>query len=52
MERKICGREGLFLFDQLASVFGKENFGLYRHDGFAVLRNSSGPTTERQEKNY
>ena len=47
---EICKLVGLFLLDQLAGVFGKENFGHYREDGLAVLRNKSGPTMELTRK--
>ena len=47
---EICKLVGLFLLDRLASVLGKENVGLYRDDGLAVLRNKSGPTMKRTRK--
>ena len=47
---EICELVGLFLFDRLVSVLGKENVGLYRDDGLAVLRNNSGPMMERIRK--
>ena len=47
---EICELVVLFLLDRLASVLGKENIGLYRDDGLAVLRNNSDPTMERTRK--
>ena len=47
---EICVLVCLFLLDRLASVLGKENVGLYRDDGLAVLRNKSSPTMERAKK--
>ena len=47
---EICELVVLFLLDRLASVIGKENVGLYRDNGLAVLRNHSGPTMERTWK--
>ena len=47
---EICELVGLFLLDQLASILGKENVGLYQDDGLAVLRNNTGPTMERTRK--
>ena len=43
---KICELVGLFLLDRLASVLGKENIGIYRDNGLAVVRNNWGPTME------
>lgn len=28
---------GLFLFNYLANEFGKNNIGLYKHDGIAIF---------------
>ena len=47
---EICELVGLFVLYRLASVLGKENVGLYRDDGLAVLRNNSGLTMERTRK--
>ena len=45
-----CELVGLFLLDRLASVLEKENVGLYRDDGLALLRNNSGKMMERTRK--
>ena len=45
-----CELVGLFLLDRFTSVLGKENVGLYREDGLAVLRNNSGAAMERIKK--
>ena len=34
----------------LGKRFGEENVGLYRDDGLAVLKNTSGPQTDRARK--
>ena len=47
---EVCELVGLFLLDQLAEILGKENVGLYRDDGLAVIKNSSGPAIERIRK--
>ena len=47
---EVCELVGLFLLDELAEIVGKENVGLYRDDGLAVIKNSSGPAIERIRK--
>ena len=47
---KICKLVGLFLLHELSTIIPKDLAGLYRDDGFAILRNSSGPNTERIKK--
>ena len=47
---EICELVGLLLLDRLVSVIGKENVGLYRDDGLAVLRNNLSRTMERTRK--
>ena len=43
---EICELVGLFLLSRLASIIGKNNVGLYRDDGLAILENTQGPDTE------
>ena len=45
-----CEMVGLYLLSQIATVFGKENIGLYRDDGLAVLPDKSGPQAEKARK--
>ena len=48
---EICRLVGLYLlYECLAQLFGKGNVGLYRDDGLAVVRNLSGPQTDRLRK--
>ena len=47
---EICELIGLFIlfkFQQLSKI---RNFGLYRDDGLAVVKNLSGPRSEKIEK--
>jgi len=37
---------GLFLLDKLANILSRKNVGLYRDDGLAVIKGSSGPKME------
>ena len=46
---EVCELVGLFLLDELAELLGKENVGLYRDDGLAII-NGSGPFIERTKK--
>ena len=41
---------GLFLLNNLSEKYGKSNVGLYRDDGLVLLRNTSGPQSERTRK--
>ena len=47
---EICEFAGLFLQHQLFSILDQDDVGLYRDDGFAVLRNSSGPAASKIRK--
>ena len=35
---EICELVGLFILNKLAQKFGKENIGLYRDDGLAIMK--------------
>ena len=41
---------GLFLLHKLSTIIPKDLTGLYRDDGLVILRNSSGPNTDRIKK--
>ena len=41
---------GLFLLHQLSLILDKNDVGLHRDDGLAVLRNSSSPDAEKMRK--
>ena len=47
---EVCEMVGTYILSKLWTVFDKENIGLYRDDGLAVLRNCCGPDTERRKK--
>jgi len=47
---EVCELVGLFILDQLDNILRKENVGLYRDDGLAVLKNCSGTMMERTKK--
>ena len=47
---EVCGLIGLFLLNNLSEKYGKSNVGLYRDDGLVLLRNASGPQSERTRK--
>ena len=38
---EICELVGFFILNHLAKTFGKENIGLYRDDGLAIIKNRS-----------
>ena len=42
---------GLFILNGLSNEYGKESIGLYKDDGLAIFKNTSGPQTERIRKN-
>ena len=47
---EVCGLIGLFLPDNLGEKYGQNNVGLYRGKGLVLLRNASGPQSERTRK--
>ena len=47
---EVCELIGLFLLDNLSEEYGKNNVGLYRDDGLVLLKNASGPQSERTRK--
>ena len=47
---EVCELVGVYILHLLRTVMRKENFGLYCDDGLGILRNSSGPETERKRK--
>ena len=47
---EICELVGLFLLKHMENIFDREYVGLYRDDGLAVLKNTSGPQTDRIRK--
>ena len=47
---EVCALIGLFLLNNLSEKYGKNNVGLYRDDGLALLRIANGPQSERNWK--
>ena len=47
---EVCELIGLFLLDNHSDKYGKNNVGPYRDDGLVLLRNASGPQSERTRK--
>ena len=41
---------GLFLLHHLSQLIGKDNIGLHRDDGLAILDNAFGSSSERARK--
>jgi len=46
----VCELVNLFILNGLGSTYGKENIGLYRDDGLAVLKDTTGPQADRIRK--
>ena len=47
---EVCELIGLFLLDNLSKKYGRNNVELYRDDGLVLLKNASGPQSERTRK--
>ena len=47
---EVCELVGLFLLNDLSNLIGKNNVGLYRDDGLAVVDNASGPQMDKIRK--
>ena len=46
---EIC-ESGLFILNHLGKSFGKENIGLYRDDGLAIIKNKSARLADKTRK--
>ena len=46
----MCELVGLFILNDLCNEYGKDNIGLYRDDGLAIFKHTSGPHAERIRK--
>ena len=44
---EVCELVGLFILNDLCNEYGKDNIGLYRDDGLAIFKHTSGPQAER-----
>ena len=47
---EVCELVGLFILNDLCNEYGKDNIGLYRDDGLAIFKHTSGPQAERIRK--
>ena len=47
---EVCELVGLFLLSKLLTIFGAGNFGLYRDDGLAVVKNLPDRCTDKLRK--
>ncbi len=47
---EICELVGLFILNNLGQNFGKENIGLYRDDGLAIMKNKSAHLADKARK--
>ena len=45
---EVCELVGLYLLDKLSELLGKDNVGLYRDDGLAAVKSTSGPVKMRK----
>ena len=48
---EICELVGLYIQSKLEKILPNSNFGLYRDNGLALLRNLNGQQTEKVRKN-
>ena len=47
---EICELVGLFILNHLGKTFGRENVGLYRDDGLAIIKNRSARLADKTRK--
>jgi hypothetical protein len=47
---EICEQVGLFILNHLGKRFSKENIGLYRDDGLAIIKNNSARLLDKTRK--
>ena len=47
---EICELVGLFILNHLGKLFGKENIGLFRDDGLAIIKNKSARLADKTRK--
>ena len=48
---EICELVGLYLLDKLSKLLGNDNVGLYRDDGLAAIKSTSGTILDKMRKN-
>ena len=49
---EVCEFVGIFIHYQLPRIYNKNDIGLYRDDGLAVFRNTSGWQAEKFKKHF
>ena len=49
---ELCELVGIFILYQLSRIYNKNAIGLYRDDGLAVFRNTSGLQAEKIKKHF
>ena len=48
---EVCELVGTYMLSLISEKHNKKDFGLYRDDGLGVVKNKSGPETEKINKN-
>ena len=51
-DAEVCELVGIFILYQLSRIYNINSIGLYRDDGLAVFRNTSGPPAEKIKKYF
>ena len=49
---EVCELIGIFMLSLIGNKYNPNNIGLYRDDGLAVFKNTSGPQSEKIKKNF
>ena len=49
---EVCELIGIFILSLIGNKYNPNNIGLYRDDGLAVFRNTSGPQSEKIKKTF
>ena len=49
---EVCELIGIFMLSLIGNKYNPNNIGLYRNDGLAVFKNTSGPQSEKIKKTF
>ena len=49
---EVCELIGIFMLSLIGNIYNRNNIGLYRDDGLAVFKNTSGPQSEKIKKTF
>ena len=49
---EICELVGTYMLFLISEKYNKKEFGLYRNDGIGVVKNKSGPETEKNKEKH